>query len=136
MPWFYDEFKTINLQRRKAEQIWRQDKNHNTLLPLHRARNTYICALNSKRSIHLSHLISEAKGDSKKLFFLINVLCDKKQSNPLPQHDSVENFVNEFGNFFNDKTDAIRINIGVTKPLFIPSREGVCDNLDIFALVS
>ena len=48
----------------------------------------------------------------------------------------MENLVNEYGNFFNDKIDAIRMNSGVTKPPFIPSREGVCDNLDTFALVS
>ena len=28
------------------------------------------------------------------------------------------------------------MNIGVTEPPFIPSRESVCDNLDTFALVS
>ena len=52
-------------------------------------------------------------------------MCDKKQSSPLPQHDSVENLVNEFGNFINDKMYAIRMNIGVNKPPLIPSREGV-----------
>ena len=48
----------------------------------------------------------------------------------------MENLVNEFVNFFNDKTDAIRMNIGVIEPPFIPSREGLFINLDTFALVS
>ena len=47
----------------------------------------------------------------------------------------MENLVNEFSNFFNDKIDAIRMNIGVTEPPFIPHRECVCDNLHTFALV-
>ena len=56
----------------------------------------------------------------------------------MPQHDSVENFVNEFSNVFKDNIYAIRMNIGVTEPPFIPSRKGVCvcDKLDTFALVS
>ena len=136
MLWFDDDLKTLKSQRRKAEQIWRQNKNYNILLSFHRTTNTYVNALNSKLTCHLSHLILEAKGDSKKLLVLINILCDKKQSNPLPQHDSVENLVNEYGNFFNDKIDTIRMNIGVTECPFIPSREGVCDNLDTFVLVS
>ena len=99
VPWFNDELKSLKLHRRKAELIWRWDKNHETLLSFHRARNKYVNALNTKRTDHLSHLILEAKGVSKKLFALINTLCGKKQSTPLPDHDSVENLVNEFGNF-------------------------------------
>ena len=125
--WFDDELKLI----------WTRDKNHETLLTFHRARNKYINALNTKRTDHLSHLIIEAKGDSKKLFALINTLCGKKQSTPLPDHDSVETLVNEFGNFFKDKIDAIRKDMGVTKAPYLPFREeGVCVNLDTFALVS
>ena len=84
-------------------------------LSFHRARNTYVNALNTKRTDHLSHLMLEAKGDSKKLFALINTLCGKKQSTPLPDHDSVENLVNEFSNFFEVKICAIRTDIGVTE---------------------
>lgn len=90
VPWFDNELKALLSQRRKAEVIWRLDKNHDTQLSFHRARNTYVNALNNKRTDHFSHYISEAKGDSKKLFALIKTLCDKKQSTQLPQHDSVE----------------------------------------------
>ena len=137
IPWFDDELKSLKSQRRKAELIWRRDINHETLLSFHRARNKYINALNTKQTYHLSHLILEAKGDSKKLFALINTLCGKKQSTPLPDHDSVENLVNEFGNFKKNKIDAIRKDIGVTEAPYIPFREeGVCSNLDTFAVVS
>ena len=39
VPWFDDELKSLKSQRRKAELIWRRDKNHETLLSFHRARN-------------------------------------------------------------------------------------------------
>ena len=48
----------------------------------------------------------------------------------------MENLVNEFVNVFNDKIDAIQMNIGVIEPPFIPSREGLFINLYTFALVS
>ena len=137
VEWFDDELKSLKSQRRKAELIWRWDKNHETLLSFHRARNTYVNALNTKRTDHLSHLILEAKGDSKKLFALVNTLCSKKQSTPLPDDDSAVNLVNEFGNYFKDKIDAIRTDIGVTEAPYRPFREeGVCANLDTFAVVS
>ena len=93
VPWFDDELKSLKLQRRKAELVWRRSRNHETLLPFHRARNIFVNALNHKRTVHLSQLVSDAKGDSKKLFALVNILCGKKQSTPLPDHDAVETFV-------------------------------------------
>ena len=49
----------------------------------------------------------------------------------------MENIVNEFGNFFKDKIYAIRTEISVTEAPYIPFREeGVCANLDTFAVVS
>ena len=66
VPRFDDELKSLKSQRRKAELIWRRDKNHETLLSFHRARNKYINALNTKRTDRLSHLVLKAKGDSKK----------------------------------------------------------------------
>ena len=49
----------------------------------------------------------------------------------------MENLVNEFGNFFKDKIYAIRTEISVTEAPYIPFREeGVCANLDTFAVVS
>ena len=103
-------------------------------MSFHRARIRFVNAFNNKCTTHLSQLVSDTKGDSKKLFALVNILCGKKQSTPLPDHDSVENLVNDFGKLFNDKIDAIRSVIGVTEPPYVPVREGA--NLDTFAVVS
>ena len=133
VPWFDDELKSLKSQRRKTELVWRRSRNHETLLSFHRATNRCVSALNNKRTAHLSQLVSDAKGDSNKLFALVNILCGKKQNTSLPDHDSVENLVNDFGKFFLRSIYAIRSTIGVTEPPYVPVREGA--NLDI-ALVS
>ena len=46
------------------------------------------------------------------------------------------NLVNEFGNHFKDKIDAIWNNLGASEPPSIPTRKVVDDKLDTFALVS
>ena len=91
VPWFDDELKPRMSQRRRAELVWRRSRNHETLLSFHCARNKFVNALNNKHTAHLSQIVSDAKGDSKKLFAPLNILCGKKQSTPLPDHDTVEN---------------------------------------------
>ena len=49
----------------------------------------------------------------------------------------MENLVNKFGNFFNDKTDAIQSTIGVTEPPYAQVRESAnLDTYHTFAVVS
>ena len=101
VPWFDDELKSLKSQRRKAELVWRRSRNHETILSFHHARNRFVVtALHNKRTAHLPQLVSDAKGDSNKLFALINILCGMKQSTPILDHDSVENLVNESDNSF------------------------------------
>ena len=88
VPWFDDELKFLKLQRLTPELVWRWSRNHETLLSFHHARNrSVVNALHNKRTAHLSQLVSGAKGiqfESKKIFALINILCGKKRSSPLP----------------------------------------------------
>ena len=101
VPWFNDEFKPLKLKKLTPELVWRWSRNHETLLSFHHTRNIFVVnALHNKHTAHLSQLVSNGKVDSKKCFALINVLCGKKQSTPLPDHDSVENLVNVSGNVF------------------------------------
>ena len=74
-------------------------------------------AFNNKRTVHLCKLVLEAKGDSKKLFAVLNPLCGKQYSTPPTTHDSVENIIIEFGNFVCDYIYIIRSTIGVIEPV-------------------
>ena len=98
-----------------------------------RARNRLVNALSNKRTAHLSHLVSDAKGDSNKLLAFVNILHGKKQSSSLADHDSVEHLITEFGNLFNNKIYAIRSTMGVTEPPYVPVREDA--KLDTFAMI-
>lgn len=96
VPWFDHELKALKANRRKAEHRYRCCKTQESLMKFHEARNMYVNSLNTKRTYHLSHLVSEARGNTKNLFTLVNSLCDKMKSNPLPTHDSIESLTNVF----------------------------------------
>ena len=67
VPWFDNELKSPKSQRLRAKLVWRRSRNHKTLLSFHRARKRVVNVLNNKGTAHLSQLVSDAKGDSKKL---------------------------------------------------------------------
>ena len=56
----------------------------------------------------MSTLIAETKGVANKVFALVDTLCDKNLSNPLPECQSV---VNQFGKYLNDKIADMKINV-------------------------
>ena len=81
----------------------------------------FLIALKEKRYNYLSNLISGAKGNSRKLFTLINMLCDKTSGCELPACNSTDSLANEFGEYFENKLNAIRIiSIVVPEPPLIP----------------
>jgi len=129
LPWFDSELCDLKTSRRRAEDLWRKNKDPGSLVAFHQARNKYVHALHSKRTVYLSSLISDAGQDCKKLFNIVNTLCDKKHDNPLPEHDSLESLVSVFGFFFKDKIDKIDADMGATQPPIIPKRSGVSGNL-------
>ena len=96
----------------------------------------FLIALKDKRSKYLSHLISDAKGNSRKLFTLVNMLCDNNSGCELPACNSAASLAKEFGEYFENKLNAIRISIGVTEPLLIPVRHGNGVNLSTFTVLS
>ena len=83
-------------------------------------------------------LIAEAKGDAKKLFSLVNTLCDKNRSNPLPECQSVGMLVSQFGKYFNNKmiADIIKTTVDVSEPPVIPYRDGNGVRLNKFVSLS
>ena len=136
VPWFDHELKALKANRRKAEHRYRCCKTQESLMKFHEARNIYVNSLNIKRTYHLSHLVSEARGNTKNLFTLVNSLCDKMKSNPLPTHDSIESLANVFAFFFRDKIDAISNDIGDSEDPNVPSMVGDAAYLDAFNLVT
>ena len=126
VPWFTKELKELKIKRRnfKAESDWRKNKCEILLQLYQKARTTYVNALNSSRTSHFTDMISSAGNDAKKLFGIVNTLCNKSRDNPLPDHVSELALVNEFGQFFQDKISKIQRAIGPSEPPHMQHRNG------------
>ncbi len=62
-----------------------------------------------KRAV-LTDRIANAKGDSRKLYFIVKNLTGTKKTNPLPDADSEQSLADSFSDYFLDKIDRIRKN--------------------------
>jgi len=124
VPWFDNELKVLKNKRKKAERSWKKMKSEATLQAYQATRNLYVNTLNAKRTAHFTSLISAAGNDAKKLFSVVNALCDKGRNSPLPAHDSEAALANQFGTFFQDKISAIQEAIGPRAPPIINTRAG------------
>ena len=82
-------------------------------------------------------MILDCKGDSKKLFKVVNDLCNERTGNHLPLHSCPQQLADDFGNYFSLKITRIRDEIPKSSFHFIdadiPSPEV---NLDRFSHVS
>ncbi len=89
-----------------------------------KARTTYVNAINSSRTSHFTDMMSSAGNDAKKLFGIVNTLCNKSRDNPLPEHVSGHDLVNAFGQFLQDKISKIQRAIGPSEPPHMQHRDG------------
>ena len=134
VPWYTTELKELRLKMRKAERNWRKKRTQSLFISFHEARNAYVHALTSRRSSYFSDVISDCYGNTRKMFSVINSLCDRKRQNSLPLHQSELELANAFGNFFSDKITQIQDNIGESVPPIIHDRNGTA--LEFFSLLS
>ena len=107
VPWFSARLKELKRDHRKAEKIWRRDKNAANLQKLHSARNKFVHELNESRRNHVTTMIDNANGDQKKLYRVINRLLNKNPASDTSNADSSTEFANTVGKFFEHKIDAI-----------------------------
>ena len=109
--WFTADVRSAKQDRRKAERKWRK-----TRLEIH--REVYM-----EKKLQVTNLIKEAKtryyknkieenkGDSKRLFQVINSLTGKQKPAALPSHDDESVLANKFGEFLLQKIELIQKNI-------------------------
>ena len=50
-------------------KTWGSNKTQESLLKFHEAKNVYVNSLKAKRITHLSNLVSESRGNYKKIVF-------------------------------------------------------------------
>ena len=124
--------------RRTAENVWRKDKDNTILRSEFKARrNHFEGKLHSARTDYLSKLISDANGDQKKLYRIIQSLASVKRDNPLPEHSSITQLANDFGDFFVKKINDIRAEIDSKRALSADlSSEPTCPQFSEFKVLT
>ena len=111
IPWFNEEIKSLKVEKRHAEKIWRQTKSTSDLHKFKRCRNRFTNTLNKAESNHYLNLIEENAGDQKKLFNIVKSLTGNQSQNPLQPHTSSKELADSFAEFFTQKIVKIRDHI-------------------------
>jgi hypothetical protein len=119
-PWFGPDIAQAKRERRKYEKLWRKTK-----LTVHRSMyidmRQQVNRLVKKCKVeYFNKKVSDCP-DQKALFNLVKELLHTKESSPLPVHNSLDELVCEFSNFFRNKIMLIRENLD--------NDDGKCHNL-------
>ena len=84
-PLFSDEIDQIRNAYRKCHTNWTKTRCETDWQAVQKAHNAYVRALNQDKKLHFSTKISEAKGNTKKLYNTINGLTNRVNNNPMPE---------------------------------------------------
>ena len=107
-PWFDSEYKAARVQRRKAEKVWLKSR-----LPIDRDIFKHLrlhcndLALSKKKLFFQDHF-EKYSHSTKGLYKFVDVFLDNDAALKLPPTESLQDTVEEFNTFFNEKIKAIR----------------------------
>ncbi len=108
VPWYNQEIKDAKRIRRGLERKMNQTDSKDDIAAFKAKRNSVCCMLYSAQKDHYTNVIEKSGGNQKALFKVTNSLLGKNQETPLPPHETVTSFVNEFNDFFIRKIDTLR----------------------------
>ena len=107
IPWFTDEVKECKQFMRRREKIWRRYKTDGTKTAFTKARAKYKQQLRIAKIGIISTKVIDCGSDTRKLYSLVNGLIGLTKHNPLPDNQTNEELVEEFGSFFMSKISKI-----------------------------
>lgn len=107
-PWFNEEILKQKRIVRRLEHIWKKYKEKHQYEALKAARNEYIYQINCEKKAVLSQKVTDAKGDTKKLYQLIANITGSKSLNPMPPGEEDDTLAEKFADHFMDKIARIR----------------------------
>ena len=81
-PWFNSEINVARKAYRKSHAIWSMTHMNESWIAVKKSRNAYVNQLNKAKRSYYSELISNAKGDTQKLFNTVNGLTNRVKANP------------------------------------------------------
>ena len=100
-------------------------------------QNRYCFLLNKARTDHYTTLINESSNNPKKLYRIVNSLCNAPQEDPLPPHNDLGQLANKFNDYFFRKIKLTRENVDhiVVEPPLVEYRNPEV-KLESFKLLS
>lgn len=110
-PWYNDELRELKVRRRSFERKMRKTKLQVDWIAYRRICNKYCYLLNKARSEYYTTLINDSSNDHKKLYRIVNSLCDVPREDPLPPHNNLGQLANRFNEYFFRKIELIRENV-------------------------
>ncbi len=111
VAWYNKSLKDKKRERRKVERIYRQSNLPADLYNFKQCKNEYVAMLNAAHRGHYESAILDASGNQRKLFSIIQELASVKKDCPLPEHESVQELADRFGDYFINKIQNIRAEI-------------------------
>ena len=107
-PWFNETLRMQKKLVRNRERVWLKYQMDSTWNAYKRERNRYNFMLKYAKTQHLQELIIDSRGDTKRLYKIVNKPIGKRDDNPLPKSCDDRELAEEFADFFLDKIDKIR----------------------------
>ena len=108
-PWLDAECKTARRARRKAERLYKKNPTNPVLAQSFQEKQVDASIIiNSRRNKYYTDKISNANGDPKATYKIINTLFDKQYfESKLPKGDSDQGTAEKMKNFFHEKVSTI-----------------------------
>ena len=114
VTWYTEECSEAKRRRRALERKWLSTESTADKALHDAAKNSYNVLLEKSKVSDLNGQIIEAGSDQRKQWQLFTPLLNREKSNPLPHTDSLEQLVEEFNCFYQDKIERIRQDLSNT----------------------
>ena len=133
--WFDETAKEKKRFLRSRERVYNKYRAEHQWIALKEARNDYIKYLNTNRQEELSEQVLSMKGDTKKLYKLVNSITNSVKENPMPYGKTDNELADSFANFFMEKVEKITDELKGF-PHFEPSEKNVLKLSDLKPLTT
>ncbi len=112
-PWFNNEVRQVKREKRAAEAKWKKTKADVDFDTFRNKRNHYIKVCSDAKREYYSSKVEACAGNQKQLCSLVSKLTTGGNSTKYPD-ETKETICKNFGDFFIDKIEGIRSQIGIT----------------------
>ena len=106
-PWYSDSLRNLKKTKRYFEDMWLKYKSNQSLIEFKTIKNQYIKECNLMKTKYYSNKITECGNDSRKIYKVINTLCQGNKTEQYPNELNNQTLCNKFNDFFSNKVQSI-----------------------------